>query len=87
MMTQRRRVSLVLAALAIALSGQAAPAAAANGTKIQKVVTKIVTVKPGKKPRPGRPVAAPEIGAEGAAAALLLALGGIAVMTGRRRPL
>lgn len=39
--------------------------------------------KPGKKPHKPRHV--PEIGAEGAAAALMLTLGGIAVATGTRR--
>lgn len=83
----RTRVVLVLAALAMALTCQAVPAAAANGSNVPKIVSKVVPLKAGKKPGKGRPVAAPEIGAEGAAAALLLALGGIAAMTGRRRPL
>jgi hypothetical protein len=87
-MKKGTRVALVLGALAVAMSCHAAPSAAASGNgKVQKIVTKIVTVRAGKKPgRPGKPVAAPEISAEGAAAAMLLTLGGIAVMTGRRRP-
>ena len=80
----RTRSAVLLGALAVSLACLAGPSVAAAGnTKVQKIVTKIVTVRPGKKP--GKPVAAPEIGAEGAAVAILLTLGGIAVMTGGRR--
>lgn len=88
-MPERIRISTTLIALGIALACLSAPALAAPGNSQASAVAaakaKPKPPKPAKPAKPGKPVLVPEIGAEGAAAAILLTIGGIAVMTGRRR--